>query len=100
MNWLGAVTFGDSIEARIVAILGAVVGVFIVFRLILRYEKVFIADQDREIRELRGELRAAQQAIAEARIETEACHRERTRARLEIDELRREIAQLRRQIET
>lgn len=97
---LAAIELGDTIETRLVALAGAMMGVLIIFRIIVRYEKTFIVDQDREIQQLRIELSAAQRAIIEARLETEACHRERVQARLEIDQLRGEVAALRRRIDS
>lgn len=87
-----AVAFGESIEARIVALIGALGGVFIIARLVLRYEKVFISDQAVLIRELRDDVR-------KAREESERCHIERTADRARLNELAAELARLRDEIE-
>ena len=99
MGWFAAVEFGDSIEARLVALAGAVAGVVMIFRLIMRYERVFIADQDREILELRGEIKAFRVELDAARQATRTCHDERVQDRTELGLLRLEVTRLREQLE-
>lgn len=87
-----AAGFGDTVEARIIGLLGALAGVFLIARIVLRYERMFIEDQSREIVKLRVD-------VKEAKDEAAACHAERAADRHRIDKLERELARLRHDFE-
>ena len=98
MRVLG-IAFEETLESRLVVLSAAIGTVIILARIILKYDKTFIADQDREIDSLRAEISAARSDAREARDESILCHRERAVDRVRIGELEQEVAQLRRDVD-
>jgi len=122
MDWLVNLLKGEA-PSNILALLGVAFSVFFILRLVIRYERTFIRDQDEEIESLRKELVFARAENAEIRAQLtqtlnangqlqnevlsvrleiailkglhDQCQRDSRAVRDELDALRQEVAVLR-----
>jgi len=89
----------DLSPQAIIVGLGSLATTVVLVRLVIRYERIFIKDQDDEIIALRAEYGAVRSELRVAQAETEECLRERREDRRKIDGLERTVIVLQSQVE-